>query len=185
MEVDFERLKKYVSSALRRISALGGEIVAFGSGGARKSPEGFDKKKATQQIKDFLNMASEIAGRTNITLAVEPLNKNETNMINTLKEAKELCESINKDNIRLLFDTFHFDMEKESWEDLSSCMDKVVHVHVADTGRYFPGSGNFDFKPLFDILKKCGYNKRISCECGFKDFKKESESTIKYLKRYM
>jgi sugar phosphate isomerase/epimerase len=89
----------------------------------------------------------------------------------------------NHPNVKVLFDIYHFYRENEPWSNMIAVVDKIVHVHLADTGRLYPGSGTYDYDTMQDILSKHGYAGRISCECTVKDFKFEAQKSIEYIKR--
>src|SRR5829696_7306601 len=73
----------HVRKALTRLAKLGTEIVVFGSGGARRVPDGFAKEEAFKQLVDFGRRAATEAALHGITITIEPLRKQETNIINT------------------------------------------------------------------------------------------------------
>ena len=84
--VDRDEQIRYVRRAFARLSRLGTGIVVFGSGGARRVPEGFSKDDAFKQLVEFGRRAAEEARAHNITIAVEPLRRQETNIINSAAE---------------------------------------------------------------------------------------------------
>lgn len=181
-EVDFVRLCHYVKVAFRRINRLRGKIVVFGSGGARKIPSGFPKGEAIKQIKNFLNMVSEEATQNNLLVAIEPLRRAETNIIHQVEEAYKLSLEVNQAPIKVLADFYHMEEEGEPLSHLVTARNKLVHIHVADTERKYPGSGNYGYRTFFENLKKAGYNSRISCECKWGNFAQEASKALHFLK---
>ena len=113
-KVDFSALEDYVEEACQKINLLGGKIIVFGSGGARRVPEGFSSKKAWNQIKDFLTMVNKYARKNDITIAIEPLNQDETNILNSLKESIKMAEEVNLEKIKVLVDIYRLEKENES-----------------------------------------------------------------------
>lgn len=180
--VDFITLCKYVRIALERVAISGGEIVVFGSGSARKIPEEFRREHAIRQLKDFLQMLSDEAQKNNLLIAIEPLRKEETNIVNQVEEAHELSLKINQKPIGVMADFYHMNEENESLSNLIKAKDKLMHIHVADTGRRCPGSGEYDYSAFFKYLKKAGYDSRISCECRWGNFTKELGKTLSFLR---
>jgi sugar phosphate isomerase/epimerase len=176
-------LKKYVKTVLERVKRVGGEVVVFGSGRARNVPEGFSREEAFRQLQEFLLICSEYADKNGLKVVIEALNSKETNTLNNLKETKQLCDAVNRDSIKLLFDTFHFTAEGDKWENLAAAKDSIFHVHVADSERQTIGEGSTDFRKIFDFLKKSGYNGRVSSESGFKDFDTHLRSTLALMKK--
>src|SRR5439155_26894583 len=71
-EADRDEQIRYVRKAFARLSRLGTGIVVFGSGGARRVPDGFSKDEAFKQLVEFGRRIAVEAGSHNITIAVEP-----------------------------------------------------------------------------------------------------------------
>ena len=130
---------------------IGIKTLVFGSGGAHNVPDGFDRNRTYTQIVDFLKMIAPIAQVNSITIVIEPLNKKECNIINSVAEAMTYVKEFDHPNIRCLVDSYHFWLENESLADLEKAMPSIAHVHVADSdGRTAPGqSGTSDYQPFF------------------------------------
>jgi D-psicose/D-tagatose/L-ribulose 3-epimerase len=166
-------------------AALGTGIVVFGSGGARRVPDGFAKEDAFKQLVDFGRRAAREAAKHNITIAIEPLRRQESNIINTAAEGLELVKAIDHPNFQLMIDFFHLASEKEDPEIVIRAKDHLRHLHFANpTGRVFPLKWDeFDYAPFFANLKKIGYDKRISMEGSTKDLATEGPITVALLKK--
>lgn len=180
---DLEGALEHVDFTADRMAALGGSVVVFGSGGARRVPEGFDHAKATEQILEFIDKAAPLLKSRGITMVLEHLNRNETNMINSVAEAKELLKQVKHDNVKLLGDYYHMLVENEPLDVLDDTEGQLMHVHVADEGRVRPGAGGADFKALRQHLDKAGYDLRVSVECRFEDFAREAGETLQFLRK--
>ena len=179
---DSTRIYNYVRMALERMAILGAKIVVFGSGGARKIPEGFSREKALRQLEDFLEMTSGEAQRNSLLIAIEPLRKEETNVIHQVNEAYELSLKVNQKSVRVLADFYHMNEENEPLSNLIKVKDGLIHIHVADTGRKYPGSGGYDYSSFFKFLKKARYDARISCECKWNNFTQEAGKALSFLR---
>ena len=165
-EADLGKLKEYMTRVLERAAQTSTKMLVFGSGGARNVPDGFDRKKAKQQIIDFANMFAPIAQKNGITVVAEPLNKKECNIINSVAEAMEYVTAVNHPNFRCLVDSYHPWLEDEPVANVAENMSAIKHVHLADKdGRVAPGlSGTADYRPLFKALKQGKYEGLISVE---------------------
>lgn len=181
-EVDKYRVERYLRTAFERIEELGGEIVVFGSGGARTVPEGFPREEAWQQLVEFVSLAGQIAGTHGITIAIEPLNSKESNIINSVAEAVELAKAADHPFVRVLADLYHIDEEKEPLEHILDSEYYIVHTHTADTGRFYPGSGSYPHREFFRNLRSVGYNDRMSVECRWNDFESECRKALEFLR---
>ena len=182
-DVDAERLRQYVKRACQRAAGIGGKIIVFGSGGMRNVPDGFDASKARQQLTRFLEVYCDAAFVTGLIIAIEPLQRSESNSINLVSEAAQIARDLNLPHIRALGDTFHMERENEPLSALVDARDVLSHVHVADTNRLAPGTGTYDYTALFSALRDAGYDKRVSIECGWgADFDGEAVRALAVLK---
>ena len=180
-DIDKVRLDNYLAAATERTAELGGEIIVFGSGGARQVPEGFSRKRAHEQILEFLEAAANYARGHGIVIAIEPLNRSETNVINSIAEAVQLADELGRPEVQVLVDFYHQMLEGEGFDEIVRAGDRIVHVHVADTDRLYPGSGKYDYQRFAKSLADAGYNKRVSVECNFRNFDQEVPQSIQFL----
>jgi len=105
------------------------------------------------------------AALSGVRLALEPINRYETTLINTVAEGLALIERVGADNLGLLFDTFHANIEEPSIaESLLATGGRLFHVHVADSNRWYPGAGHLDFAQIFDVVARIGYEGFVSGE---------------------
>jgi sugar phosphate isomerase/epimerase len=162
-------IEEYAARALARAAELGAGTVVFGSGGARNIPDGFQYKDAFEQLVYTMLTVSNIAAEHGVRIAIEPLNRNETNIIRDIGEAEKLMLAADRPNIRLLLDYYHFTLESDSVSALRrlSGEGRVIHAHFADPdGRVFPSSAKPEYEPVFDALRAGGYDARCSIEAG-------------------
>jgi D-psicose/D-tagatose/L-ribulose 3-epimerase len=89
------------------------QVIVFGSSGACQVPEGFSKKEAFEQLVDFGKRAGPEARSRNITIAIEPQRREESNIINTTAEELAWVKAVNHPNIQLMMDYDHFSVEKK------------------------------------------------------------------------
>ncbi|MGD0389879.1 MAG: sugar phosphate isomerase/epimerase family protein [Tepidisphaeraceae bacterium] len=184
--IDFEGLRKYLQTVVARAQRVGIKVLVFGSGTARNIPDGFDRERAQVQIVAFCKMAAELCGRAGVTLVLEPLNRGECNVINTVGEALTYVKSVNHRNFQCLVDSYHFWVENEKLAELEKAMPWIRHVHVADKdGRVPPGqSPTADYRPFFRVLKRANYQGAISVEAlNFNDFQTVGKRVIAFLHR--
>jgi len=184
-EIDRDQQMAYVRKAFARLSRLGTEIVVFGSGGARQVPDGFDKAEAWKQLVDFGQRIAPEAKAHGITIAIEPLRRQETNIVNSAREGLELVKAIGHQNFELMIDFYHLASEQEDPSIVLEANQHIRHLHTANPqGRVFPLSWNeFDYAPFFANLRKIGYDKRISVEASTKDLAGEAPRAIELLRK--
>jgi len=184
-QIDPAQQTTYVTRAFTRLARLGTEIVVFGSGGARRVPEGFDKAEAFEQLVDFGKRVAPLARANGITIAVEPLRREETNIVNSAAEGLQLVEAVGDPNFQLMIDFYHLASEQEDPSIVVRARSHLRHLHMANPrGRVFPLEWNeYDYAPFFAKLREIGYDKRISVEASTKDFPTEAPRAIALLRR--
>jgi sugar phosphate isomerase/epimerase len=184
-DIDVERQTAHVQTVMARLSRLGVEVLVFGSGGARRVPDGFSRDEAWKQLVDFSRRAAEAAKRYGIVVAIEPLRKQETNIVNTAAEGLDLVTAVNHPNFQLMIDFYHLASEHEDPAIVLRAKDHLVHLHVANpNGRVFPQKWDeFDYAPFFANLKAIGYDKRISMEGNTTDLAAQGPITVALLRR--
>ncbi len=164
-EVDRAALEKYVACAMRRAEQAGVDTIVFGSGDARRVPDGFDIRRAHDQIISFCSMAARAAHDHGVTIVVEPLNKKESNILNTVAECAALVKEMDHPAVRLLVDAYHLLLDNDSYGDIVENGPLIRHVHIATIPqRLAPGSEECDFAPFFNALSAAGYGGRVSIE---------------------
>jgi sugar phosphate isomerase/epimerase len=177
-----EEILSFAETAFRRAQMAGIEIIVLGSGGSRKIPEGFPHKEATQQFISLCKRMAPVARKYNVVIAVEPLNKNECNFINSLSEAGEIVKSVDDKNFRLCIDIYHMLMENESPDDILKFGHLLYHAHIAEkTDRSAPGVNNEDFSLFFKALKEVNYKGRLTIECNWKNLQEQASNAKLFL----
>lgn len=105
------------------------------------------------------------ADRT-VKLALEPLNRYESRLVNTVAEGLSVIERVGAENLGLLVDTFHANIEESNiGEGFRRADDRLFHVHLADSNRRPPGHGHLDFTPVWRALAEVGYREGLVLEC--------------------
>jgi D-psicose/D-tagatose/L-ribulose 3-epimerase len=183
--IDRGQQMAYVSKAFARLARLGTQIVVFGSGGARQIPDGFPKAQAFQQLVEFGRRIAPEARARGITIAVEPLRHEETNIINSAAEGLSLVNAIGDPNFQLMIDFYHLASEKEDPAVIVRAGSHIRHLHTANpNGRVFPRTWEeYEYAPFFAALRELGYDKRISVEASTKDLQVDAPLAIALLRR--
>jgi len=186
LDIDEERLMRYAETAFRRAGEIGLEIIVFGSGGARKVPEGYPPEQVMEQFCNLLRRIGPIAQRHGVMLVVEPLNSAECNLITSLAKGAEAVERCGHPNVRLLADYYHMLKESEPASEVVRFGHLIKHTHVAElAGRACPGKSGEDFRPFFQALKQAGYKGRVALECKWDDIAAEIEPSARYMRESM
>jgi D-psicose/D-tagatose/L-ribulose 3-epimerase len=108
---------------------------------------------------DGLSEIAEYAGKKNVVLAMEPLNRFETYFINIAEDMVKLVKEINHPNMKVHLDTFHMNIEEKSlYKAIKNTGEYLAHVHTCENDRGTPGSGNVDWDGVFKALHEINYN---------------------------
>ncbi len=182
-QADLERIRRYVSKAGQTASQIGVEVVVLGSGRARSIPESWERRRAEAQMLDLLGIVAEEWRGMGITLALEPLNRKESNLVNSVAEAVLLAKQIESPIVRVLADFYHMDEEDEPLETIVKHRDWIAHIHVADTGRLTPGTGKYPYGRFARMLKEINYAGLISAECSLLGTDDELETSLDFMTR--
>jgi sugar phosphate isomerase/epimerase len=184
-DVNRDEQMAYVKQAFARLHRIGTTVVVFGSGGARQVPAGFPKDEAFRQLVEFGRRIAPEARARGITIAVEPLRTEETNIINSAAEGLSLVEAIGDPNFQLMVDFYHLASVKEDPSIIVRARDHIRHLHMANPeGRVFPrAASEYDYAPFFAALRTIGYDKRISVEASTKDLQADAPQAIALLRK--
>jgi sugar phosphate isomerase/epimerase len=154
-----ERIKSHVPGAARF-----GAIIIIGLIRGIVKP-GVDTVQAMDWLVEALRECSLAARPHGIRLALEPINRYETTLINTVAQGLDLIARVGADNFGLLLDTFHMNIEEPDIEaGIRACGDRIFHFHVADSNRWYPGAGHLDFKSILKTLEATNYPGWVSGE---------------------
>jgi len=177
-------VKAYLEQNLDRCRQLGGRVVVWGSSQSRNVPAGFSRDTAWEQIKDFLHLLGDIAARNNLMIGIEPLRKQECNIINIAAEAMKLAHEVNHPNIKIIVDFYHLRQENEDPEIIRIAQKDIVHLHFANpTGRRWPHSATEDpqYQRFFSLVKEIGYQGGLSLE-GNGTFEEDGAASLQFFK---
>lgn len=152
---------------LEQMIAFGGQLGAPAILGSMQGKWGGDvsKEQALEWLAEALVIAGKTAAKFNVPFIYEPLNRYETNLINRLADGADFIESHSLDNIVLLADLFHMNIEETDLAaSLRAAGKHVGHVHYADSNRQAMGLGHTNPKPIIAALKDIGYTGHLSAE---------------------
>src|SRR3954466_14790885 len=140
-------------------------VMVFGSPKQRATTGGLTREEATRNYIDSLaTVAPQAAGR-GVTILVEALPMVQCDVIQTLEEAVGIVREIDSPGVRTMFDVHNAINETEPHAALvDRYFEYIRHVHVNELDGRRCGAGTYDFKPLFEVLRRRGYKGWISLE---------------------
>jgi sugar phosphate isomerase/epimerase len=182
--VNWDEVQAYARAAIDRAARLGAQIVVLGSSGSRNIPEGFPRPQAWEQLVHALQLIDPIAAASDVTVTLEPLNRRESNILNTVEEALALSRQVNATTIKVLVDYYHFSIEREGLEHVRSAGGAIRHVHFASVdGRSYPTQMMEEYQLFFACLHEIGYSGRVSIEAGTQDLLADAPRALEVLRR--
>ena len=157
---------KHVKEALRMCNIVGAEILCGPIGpplgktvGRGRTSE--EWSRAVAALKEIGPYAEEMK----VTVAVEAVNRFETYFVNTAADLKALVAEVDHPRIRMMFDTFHANLEeKDIYQSAKSCGKYLAHVHISENDRGVPGTGGVAWDELFKAIKELKYNGWLTIE---------------------
>ncbi len=183
-EYDEKALDEYLEKAFQRMKRLGADTVSFGSGKCRAVPEGMDAEEGFKSLVAVTRHIGDVASRYSIRIAVEPLNRGETNLVTTVKDGDRLVREVAHPWVGLLADAFHMRKEEEPMSVIASVV-PLWHAHIATKdGRGFPTVSE-ETKEFMDALAASGYKGDLSIEAaGTWNWEECSTEALKSLRTY-
>ncbi len=120
-----------------------------------------------------------------VRMVIEPINRYETELINTVASGLAFLDRIGADNVGLLLDTFHMNIEETSFQQsIQMAGERIFHFHVADSNRWYPGAGHIPFADILYCLQQADYRGFVSAEIlPQPDPDTAARETIEYFKK--
>ena len=145
---------------------LEGEVLVFGSP-QQRSTSGISTDQAKRYFADGLAKVAGHASRRGVRVLVEHLDRKQSDVINTLAEAKQLVDEVSNPAIQMMFDFHNTADETQPLETLvRQYIDVICHVHVQEMDGRYLGTGNSNqvFVSAFQALKDLDYGNWVSLE---------------------
>jgi sugar phosphate isomerase/epimerase len=182
-EADPAAALEYAAHAMGRAARLDARVIVFGSSGAKNVPPGFPRDQAWGQIAALLERLAPEAERHRLTIAIEPISRGESNIVNLAAEGLRLAREVARPAVQLLVDYYHLMTEGEDPAILMEAGGALHHVHLARAeGRAFPTAPEPALLRFFDCLRAVGYSGRCSIEARTADFSSDARRALEVLR---
>jgi len=140
-------------------------VLVFGSPKQRSTTGGLTREQATRNYVEGLASVAPHAAERGVTILVEALPVDQSDVIQSLEEAIGIVREISSPGVRSMFDVHNAINETEPHDALiEKWFDYIRHVHVNELDGKHCGAGTYDFKPVFAALARRGYCGWISLE---------------------
>lgn len=141
-----------------------------------------------QAILASLEELEPVAKEYGLYLYLEPLNRYQDHMLNTLQDAVEIIESGGFERVLVTGDFYHMSIEED---DISESLRRhrayLGHIHIAENHRYQPGTGAIDFKRHMETLWEIGYDGAVVNEGRIRgdDPLEACKESVRYMRRFI
>jgi D-psicose/D-tagatose/L-ribulose 3-epimerase len=153
---------RFIADAVRLCEQWGSTVFAgpmYSAVGKRRRTTPEQKRREWDLAVAGLREAGKIAGDHGVTLAIEPLNRFETDLINTSGQVVRLVDEVGHPSVKVLLDTFHMSIEEESiLEAIKRVGPRLAHFHACENNRGTPGSGLVAWQQVADGLAAAAYH---------------------------
>lgn len=163
----------YLRSCIDTAVKIGAEIVGgplYGgplvfAGKAPEPVEDAERQARFERCIEHLGALSDMAAKAGVRLALEPLNRFETDIISTVGQAIEVIDAVQSPALGLLLDSFHMNIEESSIADaIRLAGQRIIHFQANENHRGFPGTGHMPWSDICRALHEVGYSGPVSLE---------------------
>ena len=188
-----EKARDYIRKLAERGKELGVRSLGIGAPNSRKIPKGFDRKKAWDNGRKFIEIAAEETSKYGMTVSIEELTFKYCNFINTLEESRLMSTELEDYNIPIIIDFFHLEADGHEPEYAEDYIKYAYDVHVSGIDktegvprRPFLNERDYDrLTKIADVLRENNYNKTVTLEPDPVDygFEEKAIESLKQLRR--
>ena len=159
------KTQDYIKVLINFCGDLGGKVMIHGSPQQRLVQKGWDRDACWNHAVDVFAGCVKDLERNGVTYCIEALTPKETNIINSMAEAKKMVADVGHPNFQTMMDTKAAASESKPHVDVIAEAGKALrHVHVNDPNLRGPGFGDLAFAPILRALKDRGYKGYVSVE---------------------
>ena len=159
---------RYIRELVDFGAKIGAKVVAgpmYASVGKARMTTPAEKEQQWSWAVETMKIAADYAGEHGIRLAIEPLNRFETDMINTVEQGLDLIDRIGMDNVGFLLDTFHMNIEESNIPAaIRAAKGKLFDFHTCSNNRGTPGEDNFNWAAIKEAIRDIGYDDYCTIE---------------------
>ena len=163
-----DNARQYVRWLIEAAAELGSPVVCgplYSAVGKDHLEDSMAREKEWALAVSEIGKMADIADRNGIRLAFEPLNRFETDMINTVSQGMKFIKDVGRANVGFHLDTFHMHLEeKNSAEAIRLAGKKIFHFHACENDRGIPGTGQVRWQEIAPALKSVDYQGAVVIE---------------------
>jgi sugar phosphate isomerase/epimerase len=179
------RALEFAATIIDRAGELGGFAIIGSLKGTIE--KGVDREAAIGWLVDGLRSLAQRARTHGVPLILEPLNRYESNYINRLDEGVALIQAHRLENVKLLADLFHMNIEESSIAGaLREAAPHIGHIHFVDSNRRPAGNGHIDFAEAGRAIREIGYDGFLAAEAlAWPDSDEAARQTVRVFRQFV
>ena len=160
--------KAYIKKLINQTVTLRGNTIVgphYSAVGRRNLHSASELKTQWKTVAKNLKEVCDYAEERGVVLALEPLNRFETDFINTCEQALDMVDRVKSPALKVHLDTFHMNIEeKDSAKAILNAGQQLAHVHACGCDRGQPGNDHIDWPGIAAALKKIKYDRTVVIE---------------------
>lgn len=158
----------YIKTCINIAQAVGSPVVSgpmYSATGKCRLLSPQEKERQWRWAAENMKILADYAGERNVKLAVETLNRFETDFLNTVDQGLDFFDRIGRDNVGFLLDTFHMNIEEKGMgEAIRRAGAKIFNFHACGNDRGTPGEDHLPWADITGALKDIGYDEYVVIE---------------------
>lgn len=169
-EPEYRKLgKEYIIDCIKIAADVGSPIFGgpvYSAVGKTRLVSNEQKKQERDWCVEILKETSKIAADLGVVVGLEPLNRFETDMINTVDQALSIVQEVGNPSLQIVMDTFHANIEEKDIPDAIRKIGKdlLCHVQANESDRGTPGTAHLEWEGIRDALYEIGYDGAVVIE---------------------
>lgn len=166
---------RYLRAVMDQMTVLGASMIVgplYSSVGRAEAVAPADYRRQWRTVVGHLKALAEYAGERGLTIGLEPLNRFETDFINTCEQALEMVHAVGSPALKIHLDTFHMNIEEKSSAAAIRLAGKHLgHLHACGSDRGTPGRDHTDWPAIAAALRDINYSGHVVIESFTPDVK--------------
>jgi len=155
----------YLFKCIDYAQLMGAKLVIIVPAAVSKLTPSLSKKEDWKNSVKAVQEVAKYAEKKDILLAIEPINRYETYLVNSIQDALCYACEVNSSHVKIMADTFHMNIEeRDIQEAIRIAGNNLINVHIADSNRCSVGRGHINFKALIKALKEINYQYALTLE---------------------
>ena len=160
-----EQTIEYLFRCINYARLIGAKLVIVVPAAVSKLTPSLSKKEDWKNSVKAVQEVAKYAEKKDILLAIEPINRYETYLVNSIQDALCYAREVNSTHVKIMADTFHMNIEERDIpETIRIAGSNLINVHIADSNRCSVGRGHINFKALIKALKEINYQYALTLE---------------------